>query len=154
MEKRIFFVRTLAENVDTLEELNKLEEFYIEKYNCLVPNGYNVSPGGSKYRRRSNISKDQATQIILMYKEGHSTRDIGNLYGVTHYVILRILRENNVKLRDKGNKLPNRTSKVDKEKLVELYINKRMTITSIAKYFGVSRTSVRRALKRFDIKRI
>ena len=29
------------------ERLNKLENFYIEKFNCLRPNGYNMVPGGT-----------------------------------------------------------------------------------------------------------
>lgn len=31
----------------SLEELNELEIYYIEKYDCIYPNGYNLQPGGS-----------------------------------------------------------------------------------------------------------
>lgn len=46
--EKSFDIRVLmdAENVDIL---NEMEVHYIEKYNCLHPNGYNKRPGGANY---------------------------------------------------------------------------------------------------------
>ena len=43
------FSYEILENFEiySLEKLNELEQKYIEKYNALIPNGYNMVPGGS-----------------------------------------------------------------------------------------------------------
>lgn len=43
------FTYEILESFDdySLERLNKLEVYYIKKYNCIYPNGYNMNPGGS-----------------------------------------------------------------------------------------------------------
>lgn len=37
------------------EDLNRLEKFYIEKFNSLHPNGYNMTAGGSKLTKRKYV---------------------------------------------------------------------------------------------------
>lgn len=41
----------------TLEGLNVLEEFYIKKYNCMAPLGYNLLPGGLNRRLHEDTKK-------------------------------------------------------------------------------------------------
>lgn len=41
------------------EELNFLEKYYIEKYNTLVPNGYNLTKGGTEYAELQKIKVDE-----------------------------------------------------------------------------------------------
>lgn len=36
------------------EEANYWEKFYIDQYNSVYPNGYNIQEGGKGYQRRSN----------------------------------------------------------------------------------------------------
>jgi group I intron endonuclease len=45
--KENFQVEILEQNVINLETLNKLEEFYAEKFNCYAPNGYNLRKCGN-----------------------------------------------------------------------------------------------------------
>lgn len=40
----------LLEEVSTIEELNRREQFYISHLNTLEPNGYNLTTGGVKFR--------------------------------------------------------------------------------------------------------
>ena len=40
------FTYELVDTADSLEELNELEKYYIQKYNTVTPNGYNISTGG------------------------------------------------------------------------------------------------------------
>lgn len=40
------FTYELVDMADSLEELNELEKYYIQKYNTVTPNGYNISTGG------------------------------------------------------------------------------------------------------------
>ena len=41
------FEYTILATTEDSEALNLLEEFFIEKYNTLVPNGYNIESGGN-----------------------------------------------------------------------------------------------------------
>ena len=40
------FTYELVDTADSIEELNALEKHYIEAFNCVHPNGYNISSGG------------------------------------------------------------------------------------------------------------
>ena len=47
----------LIDNVSCLNELNKLERDFIQKYDCLSPNGYNLDLGGTNKGRMSDETK-------------------------------------------------------------------------------------------------
>ena len=41
-----------------IDSLNEMEKFFIENFNCLSPNGYNLTTGGKNYKRsKENIEK-------------------------------------------------------------------------------------------------
>lgn len=40
------FKREILEKCQTIKEARLLEKYYIEKYNSIIPNGYNISPNG------------------------------------------------------------------------------------------------------------
>ncbi len=48
----------------SLEELNEKEVFYIEKYNSLTPNGYNLITGGNKNQIHS---KETCEKKVLVF---------------------------------------------------------------------------------------
>ena len=41
----------------SIEEIDDLEKYYISFYNSISPNGYNILPGGQKYRAVPNFCK-------------------------------------------------------------------------------------------------
>lgn len=48
------------------EELDSLEKYYISKYNSIVPNGYNMTPGGENARSvNCKFSQEDIKNIIL-----------------------------------------------------------------------------------------
>ena len=47
----------LVDNVSCLNELNKLEREFIRKYDCIIPNGYNLDLGGTNKGRMSEATK-------------------------------------------------------------------------------------------------
>lgn len=51
------FTREILEENLTLEEANIFEELYIEEYNTLSPNGYNLQTGGKNYIRSEETCK-------------------------------------------------------------------------------------------------
>ena len=148
--KEKFFVEILEEGIDNYKKLNLREEYYINIFNSLVPNGYNLCPGGQKWRRKSNIDEQK---IVSLYLSGKSCRFISSKIKVSHRTVLNSLIINNIQRRDKTYNLPNRTSKLTKEILVML-LNKGLNSPKIATFVGLDETSVRRAIRRFDLSRI
>ena len=65
--KENFSYETLITGITTYEELNELEELYIQKYNSMVPNGYNLCPGGQKWRRTPKFTKEQEIEVVEKY---------------------------------------------------------------------------------------
>lgn len=79
----------------TREKANELEIYYISKFNTLVPNGYNLSPGGEAYERseewRKNLSKAKMgnkSRTGMKNSEAHKKRMSelmrGNKYGMVN----------------------------------------------------------------------
>lgn len=52
-----FKYEILIENINDVDVLNNLEIFYIKKYNSLIPNGYNVEPGGKNCHKPKTIEQ-------------------------------------------------------------------------------------------------
>ena len=61
-------------------QLNDMEIKYIEKYNCLVPNGYNLRIGGNSGGKLHEETKKKISEALkLVYKNGliHSKPSLG-----------------------------------------------------------------------------
>jgi group I intron endonuclease len=149
-----FFVETIEEEIDTYKNLNSKEEFYIRKYNSLVPNGYNLCPGGQMWRRKSKIDETVQQDIIKLYLSGKSTRHIASNVNVSFKTILELLKRNGVERRSKTCRLPDRTSLIKKEELKSLYVDKNLSISKIATTLQRDRASIRKLIRKFEISRI
>lgn len=95
------------DKADARDALDNLEQYYIKKYNSLVPNGYNVRPGGnhseitdatrrkmSECRKRENLS----AETLQKYRE----RMLGNKNLLGH----KLSEESRKKLRESLKKVP------------------------------------------------
>lgn len=140
--------------IDTQDELNRLEEFYISKFATLAPNGYNLCPGGQKWRRKPllRFSDEDIFDIIHLYNAGESSRAIADKYGINHTTILSILHKNGVEVRKRSCNLPDRTSIITKDILINLFCNRNYSVDDIAKMYGVSSATVRRRIHKYDLR--
>jgi len=59
-------------NAESLEELNKKEEEFINNFNTLAPNGYNLKTGGSA-PKFSEESKEKMSASRKKYKQSEET---------------------------------------------------------------------------------
>lgn len=149
--KENFYIKVLKDNINTYKDLNFYEEYYIKEYNSMTPNGYNMCPGGQKWRRAPlNIEENIKEKLILEYKNGKSSRELEIKYNISRPTIIKFLKENKVEIRNKSCKLPNRTSIITKEILLMYDLNN-ISNTKIAKELNVSERSIRRAKKRFNL---
>lgn len=152
--KENFSYEVLESNIGSYSELNRLEELYIKKYNSLSPKGYNLCPGGQKWRRKPELEEAQINEIISKYNSGMSTREIAEIYKTTHNTIIAELKKHGIERRERNVNLPNKTSKLTKEIMIDLYINKNMRIKDIAELMNVNVRTINRAKNRYGLKRI
>jgi len=93
------------------QELNEREIYYIDKYNALFPNGYNMSKGG-KYSANKKIDFEQREEIYNLLKNSSMTiTDIANKFGLH---INTVSQANRGELWfDENTKYPIREQKVE-----------------------------------------
>lgn len=92
------------------------------------------------------ISKEQLKN--LYQKENLTTFEIADKLGCCQATIWKKLKEFNIKLRLPGVERVNLT----KEQLEDLYINKKLSTWSIERKLNISRGTIHRKLKKFNIK--
>lgn len=85
-----FEYKVLADEIDDKDLLNQLEKYYIKKFDSLVPNGYNVSEGGSnasphdwtseqKFNyslKRGSLTEEEIIFLRVAYKNHESPMKI------------------------------------------------------------------------------
>lgn len=96
------------------DHLNYLEQYFIKKYNSLVPNGYNLTTGGDSAFSRSKHTKKLQSEAMKGHTVSQETRDkiaatltgrVGNRLGATHTAEARKL----ISDKQKGRKLSEET---------------------------------------------
>lgn len=152
--KENFWVETLVEGIETHEELDRLEEKYIAEFNSMKPNGYNLCPGGQKWRNsaRANIEPDQG--IVSDYLSGMSTRAVAEKHGCSTKKVRYHVEKAGHQLRKNNNEYSAHASALTEKRLKELYLNSNMTNKQIAELTGLSERWVRKRRQTFDIHRI
>jgi DNA-binding CsgD family transcriptional regulator len=143
---KIWKVEILASNLKSKKELNKVEIFYIKKFDS-KNKGYNCTDGGDGlfgYRGFSNSRRwipKNSEEIIKMYTEGQlSCREIAEKLKVSSMTINRFLRQNKIKGKSYGWAklwLPKHPNKV-----INSYLCAHQSLVDIAKEHKVSISTV------------
>ena len=137
------------------DDYNEKEKYYIKHYNSLVPNGYNIMPGGEepphKYgeeHHNSVYSQELVDKIIDdLISHKYTQKEIELKYNVGQQLVTSINR--GVTHRRKGLQYPIiKTSKYhcDKDtldKIIYLLKHSKCTCSEIGKYFGLSGSAVK-----------
>lgn len=139
-----FYIGVIEDNIK-IEELDQKEIYYIEKFNSYYK-GYNSTKGGDG---RTINKKYDETKIVELYKQGCSSKEIGNMYNVSYATISRILKRLKVKTRHDGNKY----EKFDVDCFVKMWRDKNTKIKDMAKFYGVNEKTIRRHAKRLQLNR-
>ena len=74
------FTKQILEQFNTKEEAEGAQIFYIEKFNTLIPNGYNISPSGGIHW--GGVHSDESKRKMSLSKKGKPTWNKGktNVY--------------------------------------------------------------------------
>jgi len=83
-----------------------------------------------------------------------TSRELADIFGVSKRTVLNVLKRNDCKIRSKNHNLPDRTSKITKELMEDLYLDKRMKIKDIAELLNVDVRTINRAKNKYNLKRI
>lgn len=110
------------------KDLVELEGELIVKFNSLAPNGYNVLKEGSNWGGCKH--SDETKKKMSDDRSGSKHPSFGKKWSSSQYEI-----RNSIKLEELDN-------------IVDLYFNKMLSTTEIAKIYQVSHNSVYRFLKR------
>lgn len=150
--KSNFYYEVLSTNIKSLDELDRLEEYFIKKYNSVTPNGYNLCGGGKQPRNSRSFSKEEEDYIVTMYKEGKSTRKIAEEFKICRKRVSRILKNNGCAIRNKSCNLPDRTSILTREILVDLFICQNKSVKEIAEIFNLAPSTVRKRISTYNLR--
>jgi group I intron endonuclease len=82
----------------SFQDLNKREIYYIKFYNAYYE-GYNMTKGGISGSKPLKLLNKQQ-EIVELYNDGYSLRDIAKCYKVDKFTIKHILEINSVSLRE------------------------------------------------------
>ena len=94
-----FSFEVVQDNIQTHEELDKAEIYWINYYNSFL-RGYNSTFGGQKYHLILPIP-----EVVETYKKLRSARKTAKVFGVDHSTIDDILNANNVERYPPGKPL-------------------------------------------------
>lgn len=140
---------------DLTENYNEREKYWIQYYNTLLPNGYNIEPGGEE--PPLNIGEnspyaEHTKQQIEEIKESLKNTDVSfeELAKKYNYSVSSILKINNGKIWFNQNDIyPLRIDKRNKRYyserallIIDDLLNTALTQKEIAKKYGVSRSCV------------
>lgn len=73
-----FEIQVIEDNINNKDILNKKEEYYISKYNTMVPNGYNIHKGGQGGNKKTIYKIHPTDNVILDIYESESQAAIKN----------------------------------------------------------------------------
>lgn len=72
--KENFSIEILENNISSVEELDDLERFYIKKYDCMEPKGYNISSGGES----KHFYSEEQRKVFARAKRGTEFFELKN----------------------------------------------------------------------------
>lgn len=129
------------------EELDKREMYWIAYYNSFKE-GYNANIGGTG--KIYTWTDNQYEEIRSLYLSGFTTKKIAELYKVSAYTIIGILKSMNIKLR----RNPMDMNAYEAQELIRDYTTG-FTLTTLAKRYNTDRETIKRFLisKGVDIRK-
>lgn len=132
-----FYYEVLEENVP-INELDKKEIAYIKKFDSFY-NGYNSTPGGNVRRIHEEID---IQNIIELFAQGKSSKEIGEIYGVHGATILRTIHGSGYTVHDQ----------ID-EDLLKLLFDCNLNNEQIAYMMNSKEWTIQRSLRKYNLRR-
>ena len=107
-----FTFEVLQDNIETHEQLDKAEIYWIDFYNSFLK-GYNETSGGQQYHKRLPNK-----EIIEDYYKTKSARKTALNFGINHSTVDDILNHNNIKRFSQSDRL-GQTIRIKKDNFIK-----------------------------------
>ena len=95
--------------------------------------------------------KDYSDDICKSYINGETSLSLEKRYNVHNSVIRKILIENNIKKRKRTNSPVKEKIENNKNEIIKLYIQDNLSINNISNKYNVSKSSILRKLKEWNV---
>ena len=150
-----FYVETVVTGIDNVDELNALEEKYIQEFNSMKPNGYNLCPGGCKWRNSKLSAVEVDRKLVEDYESGMSLRDVAAKNGCSVSKVKYHVRLAGAEIRAKHNAYckPHPT-KTDEATLRRMFVDEALTDAEVAAQLGLTEDWVGKCRRKIGISRI
>ena len=147
-----FSIEIIQDDITSVEQLNSLEQYYIQLYNSAShENGYNVALGGNGGRVTSKLTEEDINQIIKILSDSESLlsySEIGKKFNISSSVIEQINLGNSWVKKDLN--YPIRKYSVNGltitrstyKKIIDAIINTSYSLKEIAKKFNISENQI------------
>ena len=137
-------------DTDNWEDVNNIESKYINQYNTICPNGYNLQAQGRANRglNKSALPENVIQEIISKLKNKEFIPDIAEEYQLSRSYISDI--NNGRCLRQENETYPLQQNRVTKDKyleIIDLIKNTNYSMRKIAEYEGMHRDTIEKINK-------
>lgn len=146
-----FKVETIVSGIGNRDELNALEEHYIQELHGMKPEGYNLCPGGAQWRRPV---EPPDMRIVDAYLSGKSVRAVAEEFGCSATKVKKHVLKSGNEMRRNNNPYSAHASVLTEAELRRMYLDEGMTDADISKAVGISERYVRKRRQIFNIHRI
>lgn len=138
---------------EDVENYNEREAYWIKYYNSLVPNGYNILPGGQststlkgEKHPRNTLKNEQVENIIeYLLFSNFSQRQIAEITGTTERVVNSINKGETHSIDGYSYPLRRKFCHYSQETLKQIYWlleHSDASLGSIAKFFGMTKGNI------------
>lgn len=136
------------------QDISEREVYYIQKFNTLAPNGYNLTlrPQGFWYERSEGVSERQ--KAFYQTEKGKRVRKSNQEKMKSFYNSEKgreLIKQQNLKKKENLDKKLNRPEKPTNEQLKQWYLVDNLSIDEITEKIKRSRSQTRRYLKEANL---
>jgi len=146
-----FTIEDVVSGEYSKEELNELEKFYINKFNSLSPNGYNLQSGGNSFMVVESVKKQISEKLKgreIKWKQKVS-EGIKKLWENKEYREKQILQRHNKRGKYKDNIIKPLRLDLPIDEINKMYKDG-FTIYAIAKKYNVPFSTIKRRISYGD----
>lgn len=141
----------LEENIQTIEELNEREQYWIKEKRT-YPDGYNMTPGGDNYEHLFLFNEGALLQLVEEYKQCGNSYLLAQKYNTTSSVIIRNIKRVEPNWQQYSYNGQGGKSIFNDEQKQEIYgyFKQVGSVQKVIDKFGSSGNTIRRILKSID----
>lgn len=137
----------------SVEDYNEREIYWIQQYNCIAPNGYNILIGGQanpvlkgEEHPRNTLTNHQVDEIIeLLLFSNLSQRQIAEQLSTTERIVNSINKGETHRIEKQDYPLREKFCHFSRQTLDEIYwllANSDASLISIASYYGLTKGNI------------